>query len=242
LRITAVTALAFTSMDIILLPGLWLPHTIWTDVATELRRMDHHPVAVSLPGVDDRSTDTALDDQLAAVLSAVDGCDRPLVVGHSAASTLAWLAADRRPGALTGVVLVGGFPTTNGSIYADFFPVTDGVMQFPGWEPFEGPDSDDLDDDAKARIESVVVPVPHGVACAAVEYFDDRRFNVPVILVCPEYSPDQAREWIASGDLPELTRVRDVSFVDIDSGHWPMISQPIALAGILGLSAETLDP
>jgi pimeloyl-ACP methyl ester carboxylesterase len=225
-------------MDIILIAGLWLPHTIWTDVAIELQGLGHRPIAVSLPGVDDQSADADLSDQLAAVLRAVDANDRPLIVGHSAASTLAWLAADRRPNTTAGVVLVGGFPSANGSTYADFFPIVDGAMGFPGWEPFDGPDSADLDDDAKARIESVAVPVPHGVASGVVEYTDDRRFAVPVVLVCPEYSPEQAQEWIAAGDLPELTPARNVSIVDIDSGHWPMVTQPLALARILDDAAR----
>lgn len=220
-------------MDIILIAGLWLPNTIWTDVALELQRLGHRPIAISLPGVDDGSNDAVLNDQLAAVLNAVDAADRPLIVGHSAASTLAWLVADRRPEAIAGVVLVGGFPATSGSAYAAFFPIVGGVMKFPGWEPFDGPDSADLNNDAKARIESVAVPVRQGVADAVVEYSDDRRFIVPVVLVCPEYNPDQAQEWITAGDLPELTRAGNVSFVDIDSGHWPMVTQPHALAQLL---------
>ena len=220
-------------MDILLIAGLWLPSSIWSDVATHLESLGHHPVPLALPGVDDGDTAATLADQLAAVLAAVDGAERPLVVGHSAASTLAWLAADRRPDTVAAVALVGGFPSAEGSPYADFFPVVDGVQVFPGWEPFEGPDSDDLDDAARARLESLAVPVPGGVATAAVEYTDDRRFGVPVVLVCPEYTPDQAREWLEAGHLPEIARARQVSFVDIDSGHWPMVTRPAELARIL---------
>jgi hypothetical protein len=52
-------------------------------------------------------------------------------------------------------------------------------------------------------------------------------------MVCPEFTPDQAREWIAAGDIPELTRAKDVDLVDIDSGHWPMVTRPMELAQIL---------
>ena len=134
-------------MDVILIAGLWLPATIWDGVAAELDELGHRPIALKLPGVDDGSSTATLDDQLATALDAVDTADQPIVVGHSAASTLAWLVADRRPAAIASVVMVGGFPSANGSRYAAFFDAADGVMPFPGWEPFEGPDSADLDDD-----------------------------------------------------------------------------------------------
>jgi pimeloyl-ACP methyl ester carboxylesterase len=220
-------------MDLILMAGLWLPASIWSDVTAELDTLGHRVVALELPGVDAGPSDATLGDQLDAALAAVDAADRPWVVGHSAASTLAWLVADRRPTAIAGVVLIGGFPTSPGSTYAEFFPLVDGVMAFPGWEPFEGPDSADLDDSARALIESVAVPVPGGVATAPVELTDERRFAVPVVLVCPEYTPDQAREWIDSGAIPELSAATHVSFVDIDSGHWPMVTRPADLARIL---------
>lgn len=225
-------------MDIVLLAGLWLPSSIWDDSANQLRSLGHRPLPIDLPGVDDGSATATLDDQLDAVLAAVDAAHRPLVVGHSAASTLAWLAADRRHDAVAGVVMVGGFPATPGSAYADFFPIVDGVMDFPGWEPFEGPDSADLDAAARSQVAARTVPVPESVAHGIVEYFDDRRFAVPVTLVCPEFAPDDARAWIEGGDLPELARAEHVDLVDIDSGHWPMITRPTELVRILDETAR----
>ncbi len=225
-------------MDIILIAGLWLPASIWTEVAQALERSGHRPVPLALPGVDDGSASATLDDQVAAVLAAVDGADRPLVVGHSAACTLAWMAADRRPDKVGPVVLIGGFPAAGGEPYADFLPIVDGRMPFPGWEPFEGPDAADLDGRARDRIAAMAVPVPEGVAKGTVWLGDERRLDVPVLLVCPEYSPDQARAWIDAGDVPELSRAKHVSFVDIDSGHWPMVTCPTELARILDAAAR----
>ncbi len=220
-------------MDIVLIAGLWLPRSVWSNVCDELESRGHRPLAVTLPGVDDASTTATLADQVTAVLAAVDGTDRPMVVGHSAACTLAWMAADQRPGSIRGVVLVGGFPASDGEAYADLFPTVDGVMAFPGWGPFEGPDADDLDQPHRDHIASGAVPVPEGVSTGTVRLSDDRRFGIPVLLVCPEYSPDQAKAWIDAGDVPELSRAKQVAFVDIDSGHWPMVSQPSELARIL---------
>ena len=225
-------------MEILLIPGLWLDGSVWNGVAAELERLGHHPVPLTLPGQGDGSASATLDDQMAAVLAAVDAAPgTPMVVGHSAACTLAWLAADARPEKVTKVVLIGGFPSADGEHYADFFEVTDGVMPFPGWEPFEGADSADLDEEARRAFESAAIPVPEEVAKGVVALTDDRRFDVPVVLVCPEFSPEQAREWIDAGELPELTKAKKLDLVDIDSGHWPMITRPAELARLLAAAA-----
>ena len=225
-------------MDIVLIAGLWLRTTIWDDVATELQHLGHRPIAVALPGADHGDSSATLADQLDAVLTAVDTTDRALVVGHSAACTLAWLAADRRPDAVGRVILIGGFPAADGSAYADFFPAVDGVVPFPGWEPFEGADAADLDDSARARIASDAIAVPAGVATGTVHLTDVRRFTVPVTVVCPEFGPDDVTNWIDGGHVPELASAADLSLVDIDSGHWPMVTRPAELARILDAAAE----
>ena len=227
-------------MDILLVAGLWLDGSVWNDVADALNAHGHRAMPITLPGQGDGSTSATLADQQAAVIAAVDvAAGRPLVVGHSAASTLAWLAADARPEKILNVAFVGGFPSPHGERYADFFPVQDGAMPFPGWDPFEGPDSADLDDAAKHAIASAAIPVPEDVARGVVQLADERRYDVPVVMVCPEFTPTQAKEWIEAGEAPELAKVKNVSFVDIDSGHWPMISAPVELARILAEAAES---
>jgi pimeloyl-ACP methyl ester carboxylesterase len=224
-------------MDILLIAGLWLDGSAWREVVPELAALGHRPVPLTLPGQGDGSTSATLDDQVAAVLAAVDSASGPaMVVGHSAACTLAWLAADARPEKVATVALIGGFPSADGETYAAFFDMKDGVMPFPGWEPFEGPDAADLDEDARRRFASAAIPVPEGVANGVVRLRDERRFDVPVVLVCPEFSPEQAREWIDGGEVPELAKAKHVDVVDIESGHWPMLTQPTELARLLAAS------
>jgi pimeloyl-ACP methyl ester carboxylesterase len=220
-------------MDIILIAGLWLRQSAWDAVVDELDGSGHNAIALSLPGVDDESTEATLEDQVAAAVAAVDIADQPLVVGHSAACTIAWMVADQRPTNVRGVALIGGFPSSDGDTYADFFEPVDGLMPFPGWEPFEGPDSDDLDEQTRKRVVADMVAVPESVSRSIVRLTDERRFDVPVNLVCPEFSPDQAKAWISSGDVPELAPVKELRFTDIDSGHWPMVTKPAELARIL---------
>jgi pimeloyl-ACP methyl ester carboxylesterase len=225
-------------VDIVLIGGLWLDAAAWDEVVPVLDGLGHRGVVVTLPGQGDGRSAATLEDQVAAVLAAVDGADgKPMVVGHSAAATLAWVAADARPDTVRKVVFIGGFPNGDGSAYADFFPVVDGAMPFPGWEAFEGSDSADLDDATRARIAAAAIPVPEGVSTGTVRLDDDRRYDVPVVLVCPEFTPDQAKQWLAAGQMPEIAKAKHVEFVDIDSGHWPMFTKPAELARLLAAAA-----
>ena len=226
-------------MDILLIAGMWLDGSVWDNVAVHLEARGHRAVPVMLPGQGDGNTSATLADQVAAVVAAVDAAaGRPMVVGHSAACALAWLAADARPAKISKVALIGGFPAADGETYFGAFPAQDGAVPFPGWGEFDGPDSADLDDAAKQAIASAMVPVPDGVTGAVIRLADERRYNVPVVLVCPEFTPVQAKEWIGQGGVPALAKAKTVSFLDIDSGHWPMVSAPTELARLLSQAAE----
>ncbi len=227
-------------MDILLIAGLWLDGSAWDDVVPELTALGHRPVPLTLPGQGDGTASATLDDQLGTVLAAVDAAPgKPLVVGHSAASSLAWLAADARPEKVAKVALIGGFPATDGRAYADHFAIEGGAMPFPGWGPFEGADAADLDQETRDRVASAAVPVPEAVARGVVHLTDERRFDVPVVVVCPEFTPAQAEEWIAAGESPELARATHLEYVDLDSGHWPMATRPRELAHVLAEAANS---
>ncbi|MFJ1751618.1 alpha/beta fold hydrolase [Kitasatospora sp. NPDC088134] len=218
-------------MDVLLIGGLWLDGSAWDAVLPALEKLGHRPVPLTLPGQGDGRSAATLDEQLAAVVAAVDAADgAPLVVAHSAACTLGWQAVDARPERVAGLVLVDGFPQADGESYAGAFPVVDGVVPFPGWEPFEGSSTADLDAGLRERIAAAAVTVPEQVARGTVRLSDERRYGVPVTMLCAEAPPEQVREWIAQGAAPEVSRMERISFVPLDSGHWPMFSRPVELA------------
>ena len=125
-------------VDIVLIAGLWLQESAWGGVGARLAKYGHRPVPVALPGQGDGNTSATLADQVAAVLAAVDSAaGQPMVVGHSAASSLAWLAADARPGKVSKAAFIGGWPAPDGKPYFDGLPVKDGAVPFPGWDEFE---------------------------------------------------------------------------------------------------------
>lgn len=226
-------------MDIVLIAGMWLDGSAWDAVVPELGKLGHRPVPLTLPGQGDGDTTANFDDQVDAVLAAVDAAEgQVLVVGHSAACALAWVAADARPEKVARVALIGGVPSPDGETYFGFFEPVGNVVPFPGWEPFEGPDSDDMSDDLKATVAAGAIAVPATVTQGVVHLSDERRYDVPVTLICPEFSPEQAKEWIGAGEVPELAKATRLDYVDIDSGHWPMYTRPSELARILAACAE----
>ena len=226
-------------MDIVLIAGMWLDGSAWGDVVPKLEKLGHHPIPLTLPGQGDGNTDATYADQVAAVLAAVDAASgQALVVGHSAACALAWVAVDARPETVARVVLIGGMPNPDGEKYFGYFEPVDGVVPFPGWEPFEGPDSDDMSEEVKATVAAGAIAVPSGVTQGIVSLTDERRYDVPVTLVCPEFTAAQAKEWLEAGDIPELAKATNVAYVDIDSGHWPMFTKAEELARILADCAD----
>jgi pimeloyl-ACP methyl ester carboxylesterase len=226
-------------MDFLLIAGLWLDGSAWDAVVPHLQELGHRAVPLWLPGQGAPPATATLADQHAAVVAAVDAAaGSVVVVGHSAACTLAWMAADARPQKVARVVMIGGFSSSDGEEYASFFEIVDGVMPFPGWAAFDGPDSADLDEQQRDRIAAAAIGVPEAVAKGVVHLHDVRRLDVPVTLICPEFSPAEAREWIEGGQLPELSKARHIDYVDIESGHWPMFTRPAELAGLLAESAH----
>ncbi|MFJ5880712.1 alpha/beta fold hydrolase [Kitasatospora cineracea] len=225
-------------MDVLLIGGLWLDGSAWDAVLPALAERGHRPVPLTLPGQGDGRSSATLAEQLAAVVAAVDAAaGEPLLVAHSAACTLGWMAVDARPQGVAGLVLVDGFPHADGQVYAEWFPPRDGVVAFPGWEPFEGPSSADLDEELRARIAANAVPVPADVVLAPVRLTDERRYGVPVTMLCAEASPEDVRGWVAAGAAPEVSRMERIEYVDLDAGHWPMFSRPAELAALIDTAA-----
>jgi len=229
-------------VNIVLIPGLWLNGSSWDPVTHRLEQAGHTVQALTLPGLQSHDADRGgigLADHVAAVVAAIDAVAGPsLVVGHSASATLACCAADVRPEKVRRLVYVGGFPGEDGAPFMQGLPAEGDDVPFPGWAAFEGPDSADIDEPTKARLLEEFVPSPAGVLADTVHLVDERRHAIPVTAVCPEYSPDDLREWMAAGDLPELSRARDVEMVDIDSGHWPQITAPRRLSELILAAAR----
>ena len=232
--------------DVVLVPGLWLQGSTWDAVVPHLERAGHRARPLTLPGTDPDGGRAGIGttEQVAAVVAAVDETPEgvPVVlVGHSMGSAVVHGAVDARPERVARAVYVGGFPASSGRPPASGFGTDGDDLPFPGWDAMDDADVRDLDEPTRATVQAAMVPSPAGLTTDPLVLGDERRFAVPVTMVCPEFTPDQVREWVADGDLPELAAVHDVDYVDLDSGHWPQVTRPAELAEAIAAAAARAD-
>ena len=233
-------------MDIVLIPGMWLSARSWDEVTPALEQAGHRPIPITLPGLDAADTDRSsitLADWVAAAVAAVDGVpgDRPVaVVGHSAASGVAWAVADARPDRVARAILIGGFPTPSGQQAAGGQQAVGGEIPLPDWSEMDDADLVGLDDDLRARFRAQAVPTPARAVQDEQRLTDERRYDVPVTMICPEFTVAMLREWVADGETPvaEIPLIRQVDYVDLPTGHWPQFSRPADLAEVIRAAVD----
>jgi pimeloyl-ACP methyl ester carboxylesterase len=225
-------------MDIILIPGLWLDGSSWEKVVPALEQAGHRTHPLTLPGLESKDTDRSeitLRDHVDAVVDAIDSCGsdgQVVLVGHSAGCGIAHAAVDARPDRVARAVYVGGFPTGDGDAVADGYPAENGEVPLPDWSAFEEEELVDLDDEARAAFRERAIPSPEHVTRDPQQLSDERRYDVPVTVICTEFTSQMLRDWVERGLAPvrEFARIRDVEYVDLPTGHWPQFTRPEELA------------
>ena len=74
----------------------------------------------------------------------------------------------------------------------------------------------------------------------AAELTNVARLDVPSTVVCTGFTSEQYKEATKEGYafLAGLAELRDVTYVDLPTSHWPMWSRPLELAEIIGNVAK----
>jgi pimeloyl-ACP methyl ester carboxylesterase len=220
---------------IVLVPGWWLGAWAWDDVAARLRAEGHDVTPLTLPGLEsvdaDRSTIT-LDDHVRAISEAVAAAEQPVVLAvHSGAAVPGYVASDRLPERIAAMVYVDSLPAAG--------PLMTGVegpeKPLPEWGDL-GENLDGISDAQLATFRERAVPQPAGPIRESAELSNEARLGVPSTVICTAFPSDQIQaavedeaEWVA--DLADL---RDVTYIDLPTSHWPMFSRPRELAWVIG--------
>jgi pimeloyl-ACP methyl ester carboxylesterase len=227
-----------TTAPVILVPGFWLGAWAWDEVADGLRADGHHVTALTLPGLDSVDTDRSsitFADHVDAIVEAVEASDSPVVLAvHSASGFSGYAASDRVPEKIAAMVYVDTAPG-KGALDPDF----DGAEKPMVWE--EVAEEENLDGLSEQQLETFrqrAVPVPGSLIRESVELTNDARRDIPSVLICTGFTGEQyqtyAREhpdWAFLAGIPEL---RDTTWIDLPTSHWPMWSRPRELAEIIG--------
>jgi pimeloyl-ACP methyl ester carboxylesterase len=225
-----------TSSPIILVPGFWLGAWAWDEVATSLRADGHDVTALTLPGLESADTDRSaitLSDHVDAICDEVRAARAPVVLAvHSATGFSGYAASDRLPELIAAMVYVDSAPG-KGPLDPDF----DAVEKPMNWEELAAEENlDGLTEEQLETFRRRAVPVPGGVMREGLELTNDARLDLPTTVICTGYSSDEFKVAVKEGYawLAGLTEVRDITWVDLPTSHWPMWSRPKELAEIIG--------
>ncbi len=231
---------------IILVPGFWLGAWAWDEVADALRADGHDVTAITLPGLEsvdaDRSS-ISFADHVQAIVDAVEAKDAPVVLAvHSASGFSGYAASDRAPERIAAMVYVDTAPGI-GPLDPDFT----GVEKPMVWSEIEEEENlDGLSEEQKETFRQRAVPVPGSLIRESVELKNDARRDIPSTLICTGFTSEQYQtyakehpEWAFLAGIPEL---RDTTWIDLPTSHWPMWSRPRELAQIIGDVAAAHAP
>jgi pimeloyl-ACP methyl ester carboxylesterase len=230
---------------ILLVPGWWLGAWAWDDVASTLRNDGHDVTALTLPGLESPDVDRspiALSDHVDAITEAATAAGSPVVLAvHSGAGAPGYAASDRIPERIAAMVYVDTGPA-KGALDPEFEGV-DKPLPSPE-ELAENENLDGLTDEQLETFRRRAVPQPGGVLREAHTFTNDARLDVPSTVICTSFTSEQYKEAVKEGYpfLAGLSELRNVTWVDLPTSHWPMWSRPKELAEIIGEVARAHPP
>ncbi|MCM4080199.1 alpha/beta fold hydrolase [Paractinoplanes hotanensis] len=226
----------------ILVPGMWIGAWAWRQVTSELRAGGHDVHPLTLTGVADRShllgPDVGLDTHITDIVRLAEAEDlRDIVlVGHSYGGLPVSAAALRLRDRIRAVVYVDSGPLPEGMSQLDVSadgtePAGDAVPPRP-WDAAADPvllaglDGTALD---LLRTRSTGHPLasvkqPLGARATSAD--------LPAVLIACTFPLDQIHEMMAAGH-PFFAGLAEAEIIPLATGHWPMLSEPGKLAGIL---------
>jgi len=225
------------SAPIVLVPGFWLGAWAWDEVAAALRGDGHKVTAVTLPGLESADADRSkitMSDHVEAICKAVRAAGAPVVLAvHSGAGAPGYGASDRVPELIAAMVYVDTGPA-KGALDPDF---KDAEKPLPS--PKELAENENLSGLTEQQLETFrrrAIPEPGAALREAAKLTNDARLDVPSTVVCTGYTSEQYKDAAKEGQawLAGLTELRDVTYVDLPTSHWPMWSRPRDLARIIG--------
>jgi len=220
---------------IVLVPGFWLGAWAWDDVAAQLRADGHDVSALTLPGLESADADRSkvtFADHVDAICDAVAAAGAPAVLAvHSGTGATGYAASDRIPEQIAAMVYVDSGPAT-GPLDPDF----DGLEKPLVWEEIEAEENlDGLSEEQRETFRQRAVPEPGGAMREFIPLTNEARLDIPTTAICTGYTSEQYKDAVKEGYswLGGFAELRNITWVDLPTSHWPMWSRPNELAEIV---------
>jgi hypothetical protein len=128
-------------------------------------------------------------------------------------------------------------------VYVDSGPATapldpgfEGVdYPLPSWENLD----ENLDGISQEQLQAFrdrSVPQPAGVLREGATLSNDKRLDIPTTAICTAFTSDQYKDAVNEGQtwLGGFADLRNLTWIDLPTSHWPMWSRPQELAAIIG--------
>jgi pimeloyl-ACP methyl ester carboxylesterase len=242
----------------VLVPGAWLGGWAWRAVATRLREAGHEAFPATLTGLGDRAhlarPDVDLETHITDVenLIANEDLSDVVLVGHSYAGIVVEGVADRVPDRVATVVYLDTGPLPDGWSTLDFSPPDERArlertvqeagdgwrLPFPGVDHLGAPSAvADFDDATRDLMTRKAVAQPFGTYRQSIRLthpFAGEYERVAIVAGGFGMPAAQLRSIIASGAPPFGAMTGpDWRFLELETGHWPMLTAPDRLAAML---------
>lgn len=226
-----------SNSHLILVPGHWLGSWAWDEVQEHLTAFGRTTTSLTLPGLDasdpQRSSRT-FRDQAAAIRRVLESRSEPAtIVAHSGANAPVTLVMDENPELIQRVIWVDSGPMASGVAFAADFPADSPGLPLPDFDVLAQQASlEGLSEGMLDRFREKAVSQPAPALRHSVKLANETRFNVPNTFICCSMPGSQIKELVKAGHpvFAEVGNYKDVTYVDLPTGHWPMWSRPIDLA------------
>ena len=222
---------------ILLVPGFWLGAWAWDEVVARLWESGHDVRALTLPGMDSVDSDRSgihLSDHVSAICEAVNAAPSPVVLAvHSGSGFSGYAASDRVPEKIGSMVYVDSAPGVS-----PMEPTFEGVEKPLNWDEIQAEENlEGLTEEQLEKFRRRAVPQPGGVLRDRVRLTNDARRDVPTTIICTSYTSDAYKKYAFEQNMAWLAGIRElkqITWIDLPTSHWPMWSRSSDLARILG--------
>ena len=224
-------------MDFLLIPGAWLGGWVWDNVADMLRAKGHRVFSITLTGMGDRvhlaRPDLILEDAVQDVQNVIryDRVTQPVIVGHSFAGTIAAKVADLNHDSTSGLIFLDStipqyteemqcgidqwnekdrieFLDDVNNKWGGYFVLTEEVFSKIGF---------DFSPEQKKDFYTRITPLPYRYIADSIRLSSNYPKIKKAHIICTG-GGDDPDELLKSG----LFGPHKI----MDSGHWPMITNP----------------